>query len=215
MQARATRALGFSGAVAPVLFTVFVIVESLLRPGYSQISNYISDLGVGPHAILQDINFWATGLLIVAFATGLRAGLGAAGRAASVGPALVGIGGGALFLAGVFPDNPFPYPGEVHFILSVVAFVAFLAAIFVTRAAQLLDPKWGRFSSFSGVMGILAVVTFALLLTIATPGQAGLVQRLFVAPVFLWIGGTGAKLYWLSSGVVIPSSAATSLAPSP
>ena len=45
------------GIIGPILFWVMVIIESILRPGYSQSYNYVSDLGVGPFAIIQNINF--------------------------------------------------------------------------------------------------------------------------------------------------------------
>ena len=45
------------GIIAPIIFWIMVIVESILRPGYSQYYNFVSDLGVGHLAILQNINF--------------------------------------------------------------------------------------------------------------------------------------------------------------
>ena len=63
------------GIIAPILFTLLVIVESLLRPGYSQIFNDVSDLGLGPYSIIQNINFIIFGLLSIGFAIGLGANL--------------------------------------------------------------------------------------------------------------------------------------------
>lgn len=47
----------WAGIIAPILFTFLVAVESILRQGYSQISNYVSELGVGSYAIIQNTNF--------------------------------------------------------------------------------------------------------------------------------------------------------------
>ena len=69
------RFYAFCGIIAPILFWVMVIVESLLRPGYSQFYNFVSDLGVGPLAIIQNINFVVFGLLSFGLALGLRGGL--------------------------------------------------------------------------------------------------------------------------------------------
>ena len=68
--------LALGGIVAPVLFTILVAVESLLRPGYDQITQQISELGANdtPNAILQNVNFLVTGSLIIAFGFGLYRG---------------------------------------------------------------------------------------------------------------------------------------------
>jgi len=59
------RFFALCGIIAPMLFTILVIIESLLRPGYSQIYNFVSDLGVGPNAVLQNINFAIFGILSI------------------------------------------------------------------------------------------------------------------------------------------------------
>ncbi len=69
------RFYAFCGIIAPIFFWVMVILESLLRPGYSQFYNFVSDLGVGPLAILQNINFIVFGFLSLGLAMGLRGGL--------------------------------------------------------------------------------------------------------------------------------------------
>lgn len=46
------RIFALCGIVAPILFTLLVIVASLIRPEYSQTHNFVSDLGVGPYAII-------------------------------------------------------------------------------------------------------------------------------------------------------------------
>ncbi|MGZ7160986.1 MAG: DUF998 domain-containing protein, partial [Methanobacterium sp.] len=69
------RILALCGIVAPILFTLLVIVESLFRPGYSQIFNDVSDLGLGQYSIIQNINFIVFGLLSLGFAIGLGANL--------------------------------------------------------------------------------------------------------------------------------------------
>ena len=61
-----------AGIVAPLLFAILVPVIGLLTPGYSQFSQTVSELGqVGqPYAILQDVNFVLTGLLVIGLVVG-------------------------------------------------------------------------------------------------------------------------------------------------
>ncbi len=66
---------GLAGIITPVLFTILVIAESLLRPGYSQISDEISSLGVGQYQIIQNLNFIFSGALSILFGLGLGTAL--------------------------------------------------------------------------------------------------------------------------------------------
>src|SRR5713101_6969529 len=79
-----------SGIIAPLLFGGLLFVEGLLRPGYSHVTQAISELGqVGtPYAVIQDANFVLTGLLILLFVVGLRRRI-SQGRASKVGIGLL------------------------------------------------------------------------------------------------------------------------------
>jgi len=72
----AVRLLALCGMTAPVLMLVLWTVASLMRPGYDQLSQYGSELGSGPSAIIMNTNFVVTGLLIVAFSTSAQCGRG-------------------------------------------------------------------------------------------------------------------------------------------
>jgi len=98
------RVLAVCGIIGPVLFTGLVVIISYLRPGYSHMSQAISELGeVGaPNAIVQDTNFILVGLLIIAFSFGLHRGI-SEGRGSKVGPALVIIFG-AVAVYGIILD---------------------------------------------------------------------------------------------------------------
>ncbi len=67
------RMLALAGAVGPALFTALVVYLGSLTPGYSQITQEISDLGAtgAPNAVMQDLNFLLLGGLIFAFSVGL------------------------------------------------------------------------------------------------------------------------------------------------
>ena len=63
--------LAVCGAIAPLLFASIIVVAGS-RPGYSRISQFISELGYGPNAIVQNLNFLLTGMLVAAFSYGLQ-----------------------------------------------------------------------------------------------------------------------------------------------
>ena len=85
---------------------VYGYFESLLRPGYSQYYNFVSDLGVGHLAVLQNINFIVFGILTILFAIGLRNGLPTPqGKALKTGIWFVILFALGVLLAGIFPES--------------------------------------------------------------------------------------------------------------
>ena len=78
--------------MGPALFTAPVVYLGSLTPGYSQLTQAISDLGAtgAPNAVIQDLNFLLLGVLILAFSAGLQKGIGD-GRGSALGPFLMGI----------------------------------------------------------------------------------------------------------------------------
>ena len=165
------RLFAFCGILAPILFTLLVVVASLLRPGYSEFHNFISDLGVGPYAIIQNVNFVIFGFLSIGFALGLRGGLPAPqGRALKASVLLVVIFGIGILLAGVFPEN---YLSEgPHTLASSVAFLSIIAAqLLVWQGLRRKDSAvWGRYRTYSLISGLLSLVLVWFSSAPTTPG---------------------------------------------
>jgi hypothetical membrane protein len=67
--------------LAPAVFVVVLLVQGAVRPGYDPVSHFGSELANGPWGWVQEANFVVTGLLVLAFAVGLRRML-AGGRGA-------------------------------------------------------------------------------------------------------------------------------------
>ena len=193
------KALAFCGIAAPIVFTILVVVEGLLRPGYSQVAQVISELGqVGtPNAILQDANFVVTGFLLIAFVVGLYRGLGRS-RTTTLGLALFFVFPAVMVLVGTI----FPLPNPVHTPLSIAGFIVLIVAVFVVSLGMRKDVRWKGLATYSLGTGVVLV---GLLLLIIATGQGvlapefGLLQRLFLAPVFLWIEAMAFRLLALSS----------------
>ncbi len=118
------------GAIAPPLFASIIFVAGSLRPEYSHVSQFISELSYGRNAIVQNLNFVLTGMLIAAFSYGLHKGLPAGSRK---GPAFVTAFGIGLIGAGVFPGDPAnPSVQSLHFLFATVLEISgVLAPLFV------------------------------------------------------------------------------------
>ncbi len=196
MRLQYVRLFALCGVIAPILFTIVVIVASLLRPGYSQTANFISDLGVGSYAVIQNANFVIFGLLSIGFALGLREGLPAPlRRALKAGIGLVILFGLGIIGAGVFPED---YLSEVpHTLASSIAFLAIIAAqLLIWQGLRHADTAtWSRYRLYSLMSGILSFVLVWFSSSTAYPGAA---QRIFLAVPWLWIEVSGLKLYFLA-----------------
>lgn len=190
--------LAICGIVGPILFTLLVIEESLLRPGYSQTFNFISDLGVGPNAVIQNINFVVFGLLTIGLAIGLWMGSPVKkGLALKAGIGLVIIFALGVGLAGVFPED---YgTGLMHGLVSASAFVAIIAALLlIWQGLKSADiTTWGRYRTYTLISGLLALVLVISLKVamVSAMDYQGLIQRAFLAVPWLWVEVTGLKLY--------------------
>ncbi|MDD1720980.1 MAG: DUF998 domain-containing protein [Euryarchaeota archaeon] len=190
------RLFAFCGIVAPILFTLVVVGASLLRPGYSQTHNFISDLGVGPYAMIQNANFVVFGLLSIGFALGLRGGLPAPhGRALKAGIGLVILFGVAMMFAGIFPEDYLS--GGPHTQASSIAFLSIIAAqLLIWQGLRSEDTAvWGSYRTYSLISGLLSLILVWFSSSTDYPGAA---QRIFLAVPWLWIEVTGLKLFFLT-----------------
>jgi hypothetical membrane protein len=96
------RAFALTGIIGPLWFTVLVVLQGLLQPDYSHVRMPISALAAWPAGWIQNVNFYVTGALTVAFALALHRGVRSTRRGAT-GVVLQALGGLGVVLAGVFP----------------------------------------------------------------------------------------------------------------
>lgn len=181
-----------AGIAGPVLFVVVVIVQSLLHPDYSQVALPISALAAWPGGWVQNVNFVVFGLLMIAYATGLHLGVRPS-RAGVIGPALLGLSGVGLMIAGVVPwreaGGDFIVPVG-HLLGAFLAFLGAGTAFIVISRRMAGDPRWRSLATYALASGIaivmLFVATFALVIPPDAPlhGWGGLLQRVTLAVWF-------------------------------
>nr|MDT0662731.1 DUF998 domain-containing protein [Micromonospora sp. DSM 115978] len=190
---RGTSALLACGAIAAPLFLAIVLVEGALRPDYQATRHVASALSLGDRGWIQIGNFVLTGLLMCAFAVGLRRAL-AGGRGGRWAPILIGTYGLGLIASGFFVTDPVSgYPpgaagdswhGTLHDLAAIVVFGALpLGCLVLARrfAGRRGERRWAVYS----VLTALAVP--ALLAGITVDGQAGLFQRATIAVGWAWV----------------------------
>lgn len=199
-----TKALLFCGVIAGPLFVVAFLVEGATRAHYDPLRHPVSSLAFGDLGWTQSTNFVVTGLLMLAFAIGLRRALRPLGPPIW-GPLLVGAYAIGLLGAGVFAADPMNgYPpgtpdrrphysvhGVLHDTFSTLVFLGLPTACFVYSRWFAARGKrgWAASSATSGV-----VFTGAFVLSSAGFGQvdglvdlAGLFQRVALIAGFGWL----------------------------
>jgi hypothetical membrane protein len=209
---RHVRALLAGGVAGPLLFVVVFLVEGVLRADYNPVRQPVSSLSIGPSGWVQVANFVVTGLLLLAFAVGLRpvvrrlgGGIWAPLLLALVGLGLIGAGifvtdplGGYPPGTPLAPENP-TTSGTLHDLFSTPVFTCLPAAAFVLayRFGKRGQRAWSAGSAAVGV----AVVALFVLTSIGFSQQpglasvAGLLQRLTLIVGFGWIAALAIRSF--------------------
>jgi hypothetical membrane protein len=174
-----TRSLLGYGVLAGPFYLLVSLTEMLVRPGFDPARHQWSLLSNGHLGWIHVTNFVLTGLMLVAFGTGLRRALGT-GPAATWAPRLIGAYGLGLVGAGFFradpalgfppgtPDGPgaVSWHGMLHLVCGAVGFSCLVVACFLLarRYARENRPGWALFSRLTGTLflaGFIAVATGA------------------------------------------------------
>lgn len=191
-----TRALLSCGLIAGPFYLVVGLIQALTRPGFDPLRDDLSLLANGTLGWIQITNLVLTGLLMLAFAVGMRQVLPAApGR--TWGPILLGIYGLGLIGAGFFTADPaFGFPpgtpadahtiswhGLLHIITAGIGFLALIAACFVF-ASQFASRRQRGWAAFSLATGAIFFAAFAGV--VAGSGQSWSVIGFWIGIVFAW-----------------------------
>ena len=188
--------IALCGMLAPIVFALALAVFSLMTPGYSNMKNAVSELGVigAPYAVAWNvIGFFLVGALITIYAWGLRLDMRPASGSTIV-PLLVAISGLGFAGLGFFPAEAGFEPSlrtTLHFVLVSIYFLAFILVAFVFPAKMKGNDYWKKWALFSVVMGVLAVASFFIPKTV----PLGLSQRIGMGAHFLWLFVTSLALF--------------------
>jgi len=194
------RWFALSGPAGPVLFAAVVVICAAMRPGYSHVDQFISELGASgtPNALVMNAaGFLPTGTLIVVFGLSLVALL--PGRPVfRVSGVLVGLFGLGLLTAGLVPCAPgCPQdPPSLHDGISVAGFISALVGIGACAYGFRSTPRWQRLWFYSAVSsGIGLCILVALASSLDSRSLTGLWQRLLAGTLFLWCAVVGIKVF--------------------
>jgi hypothetical membrane protein len=181
-----------SGAVLLILgsvqFILAMIVVQSKYPGYSLSQNYISDLGGAnsPWALVFDASVIVLGICAIFGALLIWAAFPER-PSRGIGLGFLLIAGIGAIGVGVFPETTPVLHGEMHSIVSAVAFIGSGIGLTVLSSAMTPGPHWRYSRPFTLLMGLVTLVATALFLPGVYLGLGpGGMERLIVAPILLW-----------------------------
>jgi hypothetical protein len=169
-------ATGFAG----ILFIAAFVALGLLAPGYNSARDAISALELTTLSAAQRVNFFVFGLLLCAFAAGLRREL-AGGRGAFLIPFFQALGGIGVIGDAIFIFNP------LHLVCDLVAFNSALLVLLFFAWRFRREPDWRGWTTYS-IGTALAMMAFLTAFGFANHlgGPAGLMEKLAAGSRTLW-----------------------------
>ncbi|KON32477.1 hypothetical protein AC478_00180 [miscellaneous Crenarchaeota group-1 archaeon SG8-32-3] len=183
--------------MAAIQFTLCLIIAEATYPGYSISANYISDLGVGPSAIIFNVSVFILGLLVLAGTILQRH----KPNIKTLNTLLLLMAISAMGV-GIFTKN-YPLP---HGAISSAAF--FFAALSSITSHKILPKNLSKISIMLGAMTLTALTFFSAgmltsgSLTSTTAHDSafyiglgpGGMERMIVYPALSWLTAIGAYL---------------------
>ncbi|WP_211279063.1 DUF998 domain-containing protein [Sutcliffiella halmapala] len=200
-----------SGIVGSTMFVFVFLLDGATRIGYAPLYHPVSALSLGDRGWVQITNFIIAGLLMVAFAVGLRRSL-YPGHGARWGPLLLGIFGVSLVFSGIFVMDPMQgYPlgapsgihtvgvswhHHAHDVFGIFVFTSLPIACFVLarRFSKSASRGWTMYSMLTGMVMVVLLMFFGTLWE-NDHHFAGLIQRMMLVVGFTWITLMAAHLY--------------------
>jgi len=198
------RFLALGGVVGPVLFSLVVVLSATLRPEYSHVTNFISELGATgtSHAPLMNYaGFVPAGLLLAGFGASLASLLPRswAVLVACVLTTLFGLGVATSGVVSCDPGCPQTGGSTENFIHDKIAPISFLCLI---GASGILGvcfrrfPEWRALSLYSALTSVVALALLVTLVgSLETRAATGLWQRLMLFALFLWTAVIGCRVF--------------------
>jgi hypothetical membrane protein len=195
-----TRWLALAGLVGPAMYVLDVTLVGLARPGYSVISQAVSELGGGPDGWQLNFALIALGVLLTSFTVGffrsLTAWSGQARRWVCAGLLMLPSVGFAM--AGIYP-----LPNPLHWLLGAsLVFLGSIPAFFVSGFWLRRELAWRGLGTYAVVAGWLTLLLVVLLFGIANPSSpaasipvVGLVERVLVLEMLAWYAVVGWQIF--------------------
>jgi hypothetical membrane protein len=203
------RLLALGGVAGPALFATLTVVCGALRPDYSHVRQFISELGATgtPNATFMNVaGFLPAGLLLAGFGVSLAVSFPRRGAplVAATCIVLFGLGDVAAGLYSCDPGCPaegVSWQATLHDRVSLLAFLVGIAGLALWARVFRRLPAWRSLATYSAVSSVLALgLLIAIGLSIQTRAFTGVWQRLFLGTLYLWCAVVGVRVFRGAAG---------------
>lgn len=187
----------------PPFFVIAMAAIQYHYAGYSDLSNYVSDLG-GPSSPYP----WAFSVAVMFL--GATGAIGAYlirsafpnKRSPKLGLGFLLIANFGAILVGIFPEQ---YAGP-HALFSGVSFFAAGFALLFLALGMLRDTRWDGYRAYTLISALVTFGGLALFLGhVGSPDLAGLWERVVIAPILLWGVLAGTHLARMPTFAPVPA----------
>jgi hypothetical protein len=195
--------LAIAGMAGPLVLAVADVTAAVSDPDYSFLHDSISSLALTSLGWVQTIGFLAIGLLVEIFVAGLLYNIRPA-RGFHIGIFLLVLFGFGLLLIGAFRTDPagtvhHTTEGAIHSFVATAIFWLFPAAIAFIAPSLRRDPEWRNIFIYTLLacgLDIALVIMMGILRHKIS--WFGLLERLVVGNMIIWVEVTAVKMLRLS-----------------
>lgn len=172
-------------------FAAVVITFHFLNRGYDPSTSFISEYAVGRYGVLMSIGFISLSIGSLLLVAGLYQAIPNDGRSIP-GLILLGVWSLCVFIAGIFntdvQGSEQTAYGQMHDNASLIAFIAIVIGSFLMLRFKRNDD-WQPFYQTSLLISIFMALAFAdfIISLIIKTSSVGIVQRVFVGIVIIWL----------------------------
>jgi hypothetical membrane protein len=196
----------YCGIISPILWLALIATAGALRPDFSHVTHYISELGErgsATEALMRYGAFGFTGFLYLCFAGALLATF-RDGWLRSAAVLLIALDGVGRMGAGAFPCDPgcgqvSPGP-DLHKLFATIGFSSGILAAFVWGFLLRRIPPLRPLSSFSVACGAVALVFLLLMSWARDPAlPRGLFEHVATVVLSIWLLVFAVRLLWIKN----------------
>jgi len=215
-----SRGLLLAGILAPVVLTAAIVVAGQFEPGYSHVSQYVSELGAVGASHQKAFSYGGllfSGLLTALFALGM---LLQAPRASFIASSLlVALAGLGRLVAGIFPCDAGCVIEDMSIPATIHAFAGFVALTSGAVAPLILAVGLRRHSHVQLLPLSVALGSASLILVLILFGAgkgvpyAGVIQRLILIAFYVWVVVVALKIETLRLTIGAEMTSDTRLEP--
>lgn len=197
------RAFAVCGIISPLLYLIMVIIGGALIPGYSHITETVSELLVAgaPNRPLLATLMISSSVLGILLPIGLHRGINE-GIGSKVGPAFLIIASVLGILTTYFPQDPggppVTFAGTLHVVLLIPMVILSLGAFLAFWRRLKSDSLWAGYDKYSLITFIVAIPLGVISAVSLGSPYIGLLERISVAVILQWGFIMAIKLFRLS-----------------